>query len=296
MKSTLLLIQDASVTGDLESILEKEGFRTLVASTEAEVHSAIAEYGPAIDVVLLDWASPGISPNSLLEWLRSANGLEHIEVVVHSPRLELADVDEVLEGGAFFFLNPPFNPAQLRVIVRAAESSYRLKRRLAQQIVDTEDALRLLDHGSFYFRTRRQAELLAVHLGSACADPLMGIGLLELMLNAVEHGNLAISYDEKSDLMESNQLAAEIERRLSLPEYRDRHGEVRMRRFKRSLRVSIIDQGSGFDYEKYMTMAPERIFDSHGRGVLMASTALKLRYVPPGNRVDATIPLALTTQ
>ena len=289
--STVLLIQDEEVTEDLRKILSREGYQAVTATSDLEIEATVVERGEEIKVILLDWSSRKMEPQRLLAWMSNTERLEHTEVIVHSLHSKPAEIEEAIQGGAFYFLSPTFEPAQLRAILSAARSSRKLKRELAQRIADTEDAFRLLGSGTFYLRTRRQAELLAVQLGSACDDPLMGIGLLELLLNAVEHGNLGITYEEKSTFLAAKQFEEEIDRRLSLPPYCERRVEIRMRRLKRSLRVSIIDQGEGFDFERYMIMTPERMFDSHGRGVLIASNSLELSYVPPGNRVDVTIPL-----
>jgi len=110
-------------------------------------------------------------------------------------------------------------------------------------------------------------------------------------LNAIEHGNLAISYEEKGKLLAKRQHAKELKRRLSLPEYRDRFVEVRIERVLGTLIVRITDQGLGFDFERYMTLDKKRLFDSHGRGVLMASSTLDLAYFPPGNLVEVRLPV-----
>ncbi len=110
-------------------------------------------------------------------------------------------------------------------------------------------------------------------------------------MNAVEHGNLGITYDEKGRLLEEGKLADECQKRLTLPEYRDRRVEVRLSRGRGSIKITIRDEGEGFDFEKYKTIDEERLFHSHGRGVLMASATLDLEYVAPGNKVAIRLPV-----
>jgi hypothetical protein len=112
------------------------------------------------------------------------------------------------------------------------------------------------------------------------------------MLNAVEHGNLGIGYEEKGKLIAERRFASEIERRLSLSEYRNRRARMMLRRSGETMKVTIKDEGTGFDFARYMTLDKRRMFDSHGRGVLMASTTLDLQYVPPGNQVKIQLSLA----
>ena len=49
----------------------------------------------------------------------------------------------------------------------------------------------------------------------------------------------------------------------------------------------IVDQGPGFDWNRYLTMDPERAADPNGRGIAMASMAsdLTITYMGRGNRV-----------
>ena len=61
----------------------------------------------------------------------------------------------------------------------------------------------LMHEAAFAFRTLHSARDIATVLANAFPDPKrVVIGLTELLVNAVEHGNLAITYDEKSRLRE----------------------------------------------------------------------------------------------
>jgi hypothetical protein len=71
---------------------------------------------------------------------------------------------------------------------------------------------------------------------------------------------------------------------------------VNLRRTRKTLNVTVQDEGAGFDFERYMMLDKERMFDSHGRGVLMASATLDLQYIPPGNRVEVRLPLDIESR
>ena len=148
--------------------------------------------------------------------------------------------------------------------------------------------------GLFRFRTVDQSTDLATLLSRALPDPDAAVvGLGELLLNAVEHGNLAITYEEKSELLEKGNWRPEVERRLTLPEYRDRWAEALFERSQDCVTITISDEGQGFEWRSYLTIAPDRVFHRHGRGIAMARRLCfdSLEYAAPGNRVVAVVEL-----
>ncbi|MDR1995114.1 ATP-binding protein [Azonexus sp.] len=120
------------------------------------------------------------------------------------------------------------------------------------------------------------------------------LGLSELMLNAVEHGNLAIGYQEKSQLIKFGRLQQEVASRLDDPRFAARRVEIEVRRVADELSFLIRDQGVGFDWHGYLEMRPERAFDTHGRGIAMSRMVSfdRLEYRGCGNEVEAVIRLA----
>ena len=150
----------------------------------------------------------------------------------------------------------------------------------------------MMDEGRFTFRTVDEGKALASMLARASEHPdRVVLGLTELMINAVEHGNLGITYDEKTQLNENGAWLAEISRRQQLPEYRDLVVTVEYVKNENEMVYQITDEGNGFDWENYMEISPERAFDTHGRGIAMAKTISfsTIEFTGPGNRVRATV-------
>ncbi|MDO9065432.1 MAG: ATP-binding protein, partial [Sulfuricella sp.] len=149
-----------------------------------------------------------------------------------------------------------------------------------------------LRQAEFDFRTLQEAKDLALWLADASLDPGRTVnGYSELLINAVEHGNLGITYAEKGQLLREGRWADEVESRLKNPLYSERLVKVVMEKTASSCIVTIADQGSGFDWQKYIGFSPERAFDLHGRGIAM-SKAMSfdgLEYLGNGNTVVATV-------
>lgn len=149
----------------------------------------------------------------------------------------------------------------------------------------------------FTIRTLDEGRALAKQLAQQCPNPETAfIGLLELLINAVEHGNLGITYAQKSHLQSQDTWEKEMERRLTLAEYAEKRVTLQMWRTKEALCFLICDQGDGFDWRPFLTINPERALHSHGRGIAMARHIGfdTLEYRGSGNEVLATIQLDAT--
>jgi DNA-binding response OmpR family regulator len=277
----------------LERMLEDDAYRFETAFSGSEAKELLNRVGPDTTAILLDWVLPDCDGLELLLWIQSQPFAADTEVIVHSEEFVPENVARAIDCGAYYFLTKPFDEPQLEAIVRAAVETVEQRRKLERLARETRDAVRLLEKGVFRFRTIEEAELLAVHLASACGHTDLSLGLRELLVNAVEHGNLGITYDEKGRLLQEGTLARECRRRLSLPEYRNRHVEVTLQRKPHAMAIHVKDEGPGFDFEKYQTIDEARLFDSHGRGVLVASATLDLEYLPPGNRAEVSLPVAV---
>jgi len=149
--------------------------------------------------------------------------------------------------------------------------------------------------GQFLFQSADEGQELALALSVGCARPeQVAFGLNELLLNAVEHGNLEISYAEKTKLVIAGTWAAEVQRRLELAEYRARRVVVDVDAVGDQVVFTIKDEGPGFAWEGYLELAAERATDPHGRGIalsmLMAFSSVT--YQGRGNEVVCTAALA----
>ena len=120
-------------------------------------------------------------------------------------------------------------------------------------------------------------------------------GLSDLMVNAIEHGNLGLTYQEKAHLKWEGDWEGEIKRRLDLPEYEGRVATIRVERDKPfAARFTISDQGAGFDWHKFLTFDPDRAYDPNGRGIAMAKmmSFSSIEYLGKGNVVVASVALS----
>jgi CheY-like chemotaxis protein len=292
MPDTILVADDdRAVILLVKTLLERAGHRVLTAS-DGESARALVERDPArLSVVLLDWEMPNLTGIELLRWIKEQPELKNIPVIMQTAMDSAEQIREGIDAGAFYYLTKPIDQRLLLSIVNAALGDFHYKLDLVHKLGDSQNPFHNLVEGVFRYRTLEDGERLAVWIANVCPAPENAMGIVEIMANAVEHGNLAITYDEKSRFIESGTWRTEVERRLGLPEFADRHVQVKISRNSHELAVVVEDQGAGFDYKKYLVFDEKRAFDSHGRGIAMAGLFMGLEYLGRGNVVRVTIPV-----
>jgi anti-sigma regulatory factor (Ser/Thr protein kinase) len=173
-------------------------------------------------------------------------------------------------------------------------SIYSIKQDFQEKIRMFDDTLLLMQNSCFHFRTLTEARKLSELLALVSPDPeRIVFGLKELFFNAVEHGNLGITYEEKGKLIASDKWDEEIEHLLTLPENAAKFVSVHVEKAEGEIRFLIKDQGKGFDWQSYIEVDLYQVFGGHGRGIIMARQASfdRLEYQGCGNEVLAVVVL-----
>ncbi len=274
--------------------LEAAGYAVAVAADGVEALETLQGDGDEFDVILLDRRMPRMDGMEVLRRLKADPRHAKVPVVMQTAADSREEIVEGIRAGAFYYLTKPFDPEVLLSITAAAVDDHLRYRRLRQEIDRRAKGLGLLHAADFRFRTIDEANDLAVTLAQACPEPgKRVVGLAELLINAVEHGNLGITYDEKHALLAARGWEREVSRRLAAPEYRDREVSVSFRRRAERIEITIVDQGEGFDWERYLDLDPARAFDSHGRGIALARRASfdEIVYRGRGNEVAVGVRL-----
>jgi DNA-binding response OmpR family regulator len=112
--STILVVDDEPIVRDVVvRYLERDGFRTVEASSGDEAQRLLEREPPAL--VVLDVMLPGIDGFELCRWIRSHSDLP---ILMLTARGEEADRIVGLELGADDYLTKPFSPRELAVRVR----------------------------------------------------------------------------------------------------------------------------------------------------------------------------------
>ena len=300
MPTVLVIDEEPDELSVLEQTLEQSGYTLRAARSIAEGRAAIeralaGEDDAELDAVLLDWRTREAEALDLLRWLEGLPASRRLEIIVTTAEDLPDSMRAGLDRGVFVHLAKPYEAERLRTLVAAGLASRECRRSLVELTERVRDCFALLAQGIFELRTPRDAELFAAHIGSACGDAQRGVGVLELLFNGIEHGNLGINYAEKSRLLAERRYRQELERRLALEENRFKRVRATLSRMGDHLQILIEDSGPGFDFRRYLVFDKARFLDQHGRGILLAKAAVEIEYFEPGNLVRVTLPLAEST-
>ena len=292
----ILLVDDDDLNLDvLIECLKDEPYELVQAHDGVQALDLLRHDRKGFDAMVLDRMMPGMTGLEVMAELKADENFKWIPVVMQTSAALPSEICEGMEAGVFFYLTKPFDQKVLIRMVSAAVEEGLKWQSLALNLRVQVKTIGCLQQGRFRIQTVQEAYDLALLIAQACPNPeKVAFGLNELIVNGVEHGNLQIGYEEKTKLQETDQWEDEIIRRQILPEHAHKFVEVIFERHPDRIQLTVTDQGLGFDWSDYQEIKPERLLESHGRGIAMAKAMSfdHLEYVGNGNQVFCVVKLA----
>lgn len=292
-KLRLLLVDDEIVNLELlRGLLTDAGYEIETAESGEMAWEILKSRGASFSAVLLDRSMPDIDGLEVLKRAKKDAELRSLPIILQTGKTHSEDVLEGLEAGAHYYITKPFDALHLIAIVHSAIETYQWHKLLEKNLGESENLLNFLKRGTFQFKTLCEGEKVVSLLSKSCPEAKgLIFGLSELMVNAIEHGNLNITYDEKTQLIKDNELQDEIVRRQALSMNQSKYVTLSFERKLDQLVFTVEDCGEGFDWVSYLVLDPKRAFDTHGRGIAMAKATSfdELKYENNGATVIAIV-------
>lgn len=290
-KYTILVADDDRICRNvLSSHLKSENYRLILAQTGTEAWQLLEQSPEIFSTAILDWEMPGYNGLEILEKMKSHGVLKHLPVIMQTAKSDEKDILKGLQAGASFYLTKPCLKKKLLAVLKTTIETHTVHLKMQTEIFNTTETLGMMSSGTFEFRTLEEGQNIAEILSKLYPrSGKLHIGLWELLVNAVEHGNLGITYEEKTRLNEDNIWIDEIKRRMTMGENLTKKVVIDFKNTNDEIRFHIKDQGEGFEWEKYLELCPDRAFDSHGRGIATARIYCfdRVEYLGKGNEVVA---------
>ena len=292
----ILLVDDDDLNLDvLIECLKDEPYELVQAHDGVQALDLLRHDRKGFEAMVLDRMMPGMNGLEVMTELKADENFKWMPVVMQTSAALPSEVCEGMEAGVFFYLTKPFDQRVLKRMVSAAVEEGLKWQSLALNLRVQVKTIGCLQQGRFRVKSIEEAYDLSLLVAQACPNPeKVAFGLNELIVNGVEHGNLQISFEEKTKLQETDQWDDEIARRQISPEHAHKFVEVTFERHPDRIQLTVTDQGLGFDWSDYQEIKPERLLESHGRGIAMAKALSfdHLEYVGRGNRVSCVVKLA----
>ena len=291
-KAKILLVDDEELVRDeLGGLLEDEGYDVVTGSDGEEGLALFTTERP--DLVITDVRMPRVDGLTFVAAIRKQSPTTPITVITgHGNEATAIDA---LRAGVTDFIKKPVRFDDLLASLDRMEAALRMNRSSPPQLPSSAT----LREQSWVYDLGNNRGAIPDFVDAILAtcvpeiDPQvsldLSLALRELLLNAVEHGNLALTYAEKTHALEEGSLEGLLDDRRKQSPYATRRARVHVQRDESQVLFEIHDEGDGFDWRKLPDpMDPLNLLADHGRGVLLATLAVdELRYNEAGTTVTA---------
>jgi len=285
--ATVLIVDDNPIDRRLAAgVVEKVGMKTCFAGHGKEALAVIVREPP--DVVLTDLLMPEMDGLELVE--RIKQDYPAIPVILMTAHGSEEIAVKALRTGASHYVPKSNLPRDLvhtiRDVLTAASGKRDQQRALASlHLAHLHFILGVENAGHEPLVSFLQEQLRNWRL---CGDTdliRIGTALHEAFVNAVEHGNLELQSDLRNEPDGAYQRMADMRRRQ--PPYCDRKVQVYANLTKDEVRITIRDEGPGFDPKRLPDPTiPENIGKISGRGLLLIRTFMdEVKFNDTGNEI-----------
>jgi DNA-binding response OmpR family regulator len=268
----------------LARMVERAGFEPVEAKDGEEAVERFKTFAPI--VVVSDIMMPKMDGLALLERIKQIDrgaavilmtGLGNEEVLL-----------QALRGGATNFFKKPFNVADLIQQIRAVAEYRREAARstLTTPFLEEETKLFRIPSGDErYLPLINQVTLQLPRILPEEEILNLKIGIEEMIVNAVEHGNLGISFAEKAAAIEAGTLRELMAERLK-GAGAAKVVTVTSRLTRERFEITISDGGEGFDWRALPGVEAGNLLAYSGRGIFLTKIYFdEVRYNERGNEV-----------
>ena len=288
---TLLVVDRCRDTRALALERAREKGLSVITAPDPEVARTTLDM-TVPDVVLTDMFTSTQSGVPLIRHIRSRYPL--CAIILMAEEGNEAAILEALRAGAVDYLHKPMIGEELsesldralQVALRTADDApgiqqleYRLI--LGTDLASVEDSVSWLVQGTAMMLPETQR----LHVRAT---------LIELILNAIEHGSLEIFYREKKEALARNYYEALVEARRRDPRFSGRRvtASASYDKAARMVRYSVTDEGKGFPWHTLFNRLEEPCasHDANGRGLFLARAFFPdLSYNTAGNEATFSV-------
>ena len=286
MKTILVIDDEKSIRKILSIALQEKGYEVFEATNGREGLEVFKDKKP--EIVITDVKMPEMSGIQVTREIKRLN--DDVDVIIITGYGSEDLVIESLRVGASNFIKKPILLAELYKILEDIVLKRESKKRLevAKDVVIYEKKKCVI--GNDIKKIWSVVNQILFNISPFFEKPAyegLRIGLYEIIINAIEHGNLGISYNDKNKALNSNTYMDLLNEKIKIAEEKGKKVEITSTFEENIFEIEVKDDGDGFDYESIPSPNdPDKLLEAHGRGVFLTSIYFdEIKYMDPGNRV-----------
>ena len=293
----ILVVDDDDVTRDIvEGWLTAQGYNVTTASDGNQALARLDADPGAFDLMILDRNMPNLDGLGVLHQLQASGLCSDLPVVMLTTDARPESVAEGVQAGAYYYVTKPCDENVLLNAVAAAHRKFRQFREARIWGIEVAAGLAHLTQGKFEFHTPHEGVMIANLIANLAENPsVILLGLLELITNAIENGNLGIDSQDKKNFPHPSDWSDEVYRRLHLQPNLTKKVTLSFEKTAETMKVAIQDEGNGFHWPPFLNADDSQGFDPHGRGIAIAKAFCfqELSYDQNGTRALASFRAAV---
>ncbi len=270
-KGKILIIDDnIDLLDYLKDFFMIYNYEVILAETGNEGIEKFREYMP--DIVISDMRLPDKNGNIVVKEIKEIDN--EVPIIIITGYSDHQLILSAMKNGAVDLLKKPFKPNDLKYLINKIETLFKkIKVRLSASFVQWEKRHIIIRNDIHIIRS--VVDFIFSNIDYICEDvSFMKIGLQEVLINAIEHGNLDISNKEKQELLDKGDYNKILKERVQQAEYKDKYVDIKIFSTPQYLKITIQDQGKGFDPTNIPDPEnPENFLKESGKGILMAMHA-----------------------
>jgi YesN/AraC family two-component response regulator len=286
MKKILIVDDEYTVRDVLNMALSKNGYIVYEAENGKQGVQMFIDCVP--DIVLTDVEMPGISGIEVTKKIKETQSDADVVIMTGYGSEKL--VIEAIRAGATNYLKKPVSFDELYNIldhlIYKQENRKRFEVIKEGVIFEKKTVTFNNDITKVWGIVNQILYNIPAFLGERTIEGLK-LGLYEIIVNAIEHGNLGITAKEKEESLKNNSLSDLMSSRLNMARENKKNVTIHSLFEDNKLTIEIIDQGAGFNHKELESLSDsETIMGIHGRGIVLTSLYYdNLKFDGKGNRV-----------
>lgn len=288
----LILDDDIDITNIINLYLKKYQFNISIFNDPTSALNELNTAEKIYDLLFVDYMMPDMNGIEFTKAIKTDPRYTNSPIVMLTAKSDPDSVSEGISAGVLHYLPKPIKKNLLESVVNSVTDQVRERRELARSTTEMIAGFTLTKTAQLTLSKVGQINSLSLFLSHFYPDPgRVKDGIKALLTNAIEHGNLEVQYKKKNDEVNQTEWEKEVLKKEHLPENKNKKVNISILKNKEEIKLTIEDQGKGFNWRKYLELDPSNALRGYGRGIALANKISfdKIEFNKVGNRVTAIV-------